>query len=216
MRKVIYAMSVSLDGFIEDTNSDLSWSFPDEELHKHFNDLESTIDIHLYGRGLYENMVAYWPTADENPSAPEHEIEYARIWKSMPKIVFSRTLDQVGWNSRLVRRNIAVEINKLIAQPGKDMSVGGANLAATFMRLGLIDEYRLYVHPVVLGGGKPMFGPLHDKLDLQLVETRRFGSGVVLLRYQRADERHRQDGFNGWKSSLAHQHVPGRFYSRPK
>jgi dihydrofolate reductase len=195
MRKVMYAMSVSLDGFIEAANGDLSWSFPDEELHKHFNDLESTIDIHLYGRGLYENMAAYWPTADENPSAPKNEIEYARIWRNMPKIVFSKTLDQVGWNSRLVKGNIAEEVTKLKEQPaakdqpGKYLSVGGAELASSFMRLGLIDEYRLYVHPIVLGGGKPMFRPLHDKINLQLVETRTFGSGVVLLRYQRADER---------------------------
>ncbi len=89
MRKVIYAMSVSLDGFIEAMNGDLRWSFPDEELHKHFNDRESAIDIHLYGRRLYENMAAYWPTADENPLAPKHEIEYARIWRNKPKIVFS-------------------------------------------------------------------------------------------------------------------------------
>ena len=189
MRKVIYAMSVSLDGFIEATNGDLSWSFPDEELHKHFNDLESTIDTHLYGRRLYENMAAYWPTADENPSAPKHEIEYARIWKNMPKIVFSKTLDQVGWNSRLVRGNIAEEVNKLKEQPGRDMSIGGAEIASTFTQLGLIDEYWLYVHPVVLGGGKPMFRQLHDKINLQLVEIRIFGSGVVLLRYQRAEER---------------------------
>ena len=189
MRKVIYAMSVSLDGFIEAVNGDLSWSFIDEELHKHFNDLESTIDIHLYGRRLYEIMAAYWPTADENPSAVKVEIEYARIWKDMPKVVFSQTLDQVGWNSRLVRGDIAGEVNKLKAQPGKDMSIGGAEIAATFMQLGLIDEYWLYVHPVVLGGGKPVFRQLPDRISLQLVETRRFGSGVVLLRYQRADER---------------------------
>jgi dihydrofolate reductase len=181
-------MSVSLDGFIEDRNGDLNWSYPDEDLHKHFNDLESTIDLHLYGRRLYENMAAYWPTADENPSAPRVEIEYARIWKRMPKIVFSKTIDQVGWNSRLVRGDIAEEVNRLKEQSGKDMSVGGAELASSFMKLGLIDEYWLYLHPVVLGGGKPMFRPLHIKINLLLVETRRFGSGVVLLRYQLADE----------------------------
>jgi dihydrofolate reductase len=188
MRKVIYAMSVSLDGFIEAADGDLSWSFPDEELHQHFNDLESTIDVHLYGRRLYENMAAFWPAADENPSAPQYEIEYARIWRNMPKIVFSKTLDQVGWNSRLVRGNIAEEVNKLKEQSGNDLSVGGAGLASSFMQLGLIDEYRLYIHPVVLGGGKPMFRPLQDQINLRLVETRTFGSGVVLLRYQRADE----------------------------
>jgi dihydrofolate reductase len=182
MRKVIYAMSVSLDGFIETPDGDLSWSFPDEELYKHFNDRESTIDNYLYGRRLYENMVAFWPTADENPSAPKFEIEYARIWKSKKKIVFSNTLTQVGWNAQLFRGDIAEEINKLKAQPGKDMSVGGANLASTFMQLGLIDEYCLYIHPVILGDGKPRFPRLRDQINLELVETRMFGSGVVLLR----------------------------------
>jgi dihydrofolate reductase len=189
MGKVMYAMSVSLDGFIEAANGDLSWSYPDEELHEHFNDREAMIDTYLYGRRLYENMAAFWPTADENPSAPQYEVEYARIWKSKPKIVFSTTLDQVGWNSRLVSGNIVEQVNRLKEQPGKDMSVGGAELASSFMRLGLIDEYSLYIHPVVLGGGRPMFGPLPDKINLQLVETRTFGSGVVLLRYQQADER---------------------------
>jgi dihydrofolate reductase len=194
MRKVIYAMSVSLDGFIEATNGDLRWSDPDEELHKHFNDWEAMIDIHLYGRRLYENMAAYWPTAGENPSAPKVEVEYARIWKEMKKIVFSKTLKKVGWNSQLVSENITEEVNRLKAQPGKDMSVGGAGLASTFMQLGLIDEYCLYVHPIILGGGKPMFPHLRDKINLQLVETRTFGSGVVLSRYRHADKR------PGWPS----------------
>jgi dihydrofolate reductase len=188
MGKVMYAMSVSLDGFIEAPNGDIGLSAPDEELHKHFNDLESTIDTQLYGRRLYENMAAYWPTADENPSAPEHVLEYARIWRNMPKIVFSMTLDKVAWNSRLVRGSIAEEVKKLKAQPDKYMSIGGAEIASAFMQLGLIDEYRLYFHPVILGGGKPMFRPLHDKINLQLVETRTFGSGVVLLRYQVVDK----------------------------
>jgi dihydrofolate reductase len=152
MRKVFYAMSVSLDGFIEAVGGDLSWSFPDEELHQYFNHQEARIDTYLYGRGLYENMSAFWPTADENPSAPQQEIEYARIWKSKPKIVFSKTLDQVG-------------------------------------QLGLIDEFRLFFHPVILGGGKPMFQALHDKINLKLIETRTFISGVLLLRYQLAEQK---------------------------
>jgi dihydrofolate reductase len=184
MRKVIYAMSVSLDGFIAATDGDLRWSYPDEELHQHFNDQERLIDLHLYGRGLYENMASYWPTADENPSAPQVEREYARLWKTMQKIVFSTSLIKVGWNSQLVRGDIAGTVKRLKAQPGGDMSVGGAGLAASFMRLGLIDEYRLYLHPLLLGGGKPMFGSLQDKIDLELVETHLFGSGVVLLRYR--------------------------------
>jgi dihydrofolate reductase len=194
MRKVIYAMSVSLDGFIEAPNGDLRWSFPDEELHQHFNDWEKTIDLHLYGRGLYENMAAFWPTADENPSAPQVEIEYARIWKNMKKIVFSKTLKQVGWNSQLVSENIVEEVNRLKAQPGKDMSVGGAGIASTFMQLGLIDEYILFIHPIMLGSGKPMFRYLHDQIRLQFVETHPFGSGVVLLNYQLADMRREDYG----------------------
>ena len=189
MRKVIYAMSVSLDGFIETTQGDLSWSFPDEELHQHFNDLERSIDLHLYGRRLYENMASFWPTADENPSAPEHEKAYAQIWRSMPKIVFSKTLAQVGWNARLVRENIAEEVDRLKEQPGGDISVGGVELASTFTQLSLIDEYWLYLYPVILGGGKPMFGPLREKINFQLVETRQFGGGVVLLKYRRSEGR---------------------------
>jgi dihydrofolate reductase len=187
MRKVIYAMSVSLDGFIEAADGDLSWSYPDEELHKHFNAQEALIGVHLYGRGLYENMSAFWPTAGQNPAEPAVEIEYARIWKSMQKIVFSTTLKKVEWNSQLVSENIAEVVKRLKAQPGKDMSVGGAGLAASFMQLGLIDEYWLYLRPILLGSGKRMFGPLPAKLKVRLVETHLFGSGVVLLRYQRAE-----------------------------
>ena len=185
MRKVMYGMSVSLDGYIESTEGNLDWSLIDEELHQHFNDLESQIDVELYGRVLYETMAAFWPTADEDPSHPPYVVEYARIWKSKPKIVFSTTLDQVGWNSTLVRGNIAEEVGKLKRQPGKYLSVGGPGLASSFMRLGLIDEFWLYYTPVILGGGKPMFPSLKNKIELQLMETKKFGSGVTLLRYQR-------------------------------
>ena len=189
MRKVVYTMSVSLDGFFEAENGDLSWSNPDEALFQHFIERETLIDAHLYGRRLYENMAAFWPTADVNPSATQQVVEYAKIWKNKPKLVFSKTLDQVGWNSRLVRGNIAGEVSELKAQAGQDLTVGGAELAASFMQLGLIDEFWLYVRPVILGSGKPMFRPLRDKINLQLVETRTFRPGVVLLRYQKADER---------------------------
>ena len=182
MRKVIYAMSVSLDGFVEATDGDIGWSAPDEELHRHFNDMEKNIDVHLYGRLMYEIMAGYWPKAAENPTTPKLEIEYARIWKDMKKIVFSRTLKKVDWNSRLVSRNISEEASKLKSQPGNDLSVSGAGIAASFMELGLIDEYRLYVHPIILGGGKPMFPHLREKINLKLVESKRFSSGVVLLR----------------------------------
>ena len=186
MRKIIFVMSVSVDGFIETASGDISWTTPDPELQQHVIDRESAIDTHLYGRRLYETMVAYWPTADENPSAPKFDIEYARIWKKQRIIVFSKTLAHVGGNCQLFRGNISEEIKKLKAQPGKNMFVGGPNLAATFMKLGLIDEYWLYVNPTILGGGKPMFPHSGDRIDLRLIETHRFGSGVVLLKL--ADE----------------------------
>jgi dihydrofolate reductase len=188
MRKVVYCLNVSLDGFIEDSNGSLDWSNPDEELHRFFNEQEREFDVQLYGRRIYENMAAYWTTAHLNPSAPAHEIEYARIWQGIPKLVFSKTLQQVGENARLVSNNIAEEVSALKRESGKDMVVCGAGLAASFMRLDLIDEYRPVVHPVVLGGGKPMFPALDKIISLRLIETRRFGSGVVLLRYQRADQ----------------------------
>jgi dihydrofolate reductase len=188
VRKVIYCLNMSLDGFIEDSNGSLDWSSPDEELYRFFNEREREFGLQLYGRKIYENMAGHWTTAHTNPSAPAHEIEYARIWQSIPKIVFSKTLEQVGENARLVRDNIAEEVRALKAQPGKDMVVCCAGLAASFMQLDLIDEYCPVVHPVVLGGGKPMFPALDKLINLRLIETRRFGSGVVLLRYERTDQ----------------------------
>ncbi len=185
MRRILFYMSVSVDGFIEDKNGDFSWADPDIELHQHFNDRESTVDTHLYGRRLYELMTAFWPTADQDPSQPAVVLEYARIWRSKKKFVFSRTLKQAGWGFEIVKGDIADTVGRMKTQPGLDMSVGGPDLAATFMRLGLIDEVGLYIHPVIVGGGKPMFPELRDKVNLKLVETRTFKSGVVLLNYKK-------------------------------
>ena len=185
MRKVIYAMSVSLDGFIESVDGDISWTTPDTQLDQHIIERERSIGVYLNGRRIYELMSAFWPTADQNPLASEFEIEYARIWRDKPKLVFSKTLTQVGWNARLVRGDIAAEVNRLKEQPGGDLEVSGAGLGAAFMQLGLIDEYWLYIRPIILGGGKPMLAPLRDRsIPLQLVETRPFDHGVVLLKYQ--------------------------------
>src|SRR5258708_30161036 len=152
-------MSVSLDGFFEAANGDLSWSNTDEELFQHFIEREALCDTHLYGRRLYENMAAFWPTADENPSAPKQVVEYAKIWKNIPNIVFSQTLDQVGWNSRLVRGNIADEVKKLKAQPGQDLIVGGAELASSFTQLCLIDRVLPHAQPLNFRGVKPISLP---------------------------------------------------------
>jgi dihydrofolate reductase len=184
MRRLIYSMGVSLDGFIAGPGGEIDWSAPDEELHRFHNEQTREIGAHLCGRRLYEVMV-YWETADENPSLPEHELEFAGIWKRLPKIVFSKTLDKVQGNARLATDGIAEEVAKLKEQPGKDLAVGGAGLAATFFELGLVDECRLFVSPVLLGGGTPFFPALEARINLELVETQTFGSRVVYLRYRR-------------------------------
>jgi dihydrofolate reductase len=178
---------VSLDGFVEGPNRNLDWVIVDEELHSFINDQEREIDTYLFGRRMYEVMT-YWETAEADPSNPEYVLEFARIWKRILKIVFSKTLEQVQGNARLVRGNIVEEIAQLKAQPGKDMSIGGAHIASTLIQLGMIDEYRLFAHPVVLGGGTPMFPVSDAKINLRLVETHTFHSGVVLLRYQPAGQ----------------------------
>jgi dihydrofolate reductase len=183
MRKVIYSMGVSLDGFIAGPGGEIDWSAPDEELHRFHNEQTREMGAHLLGRRLYEEM-AYWETADD-PSARDYELEFARIWKDTPKIVFSKTLEKVEGNARLVRGSVAEEVARLKEQPGNDLSVGGAGLASTFTKLDLIDEYRPFVSPVVLGGGTPYFPALDERINLELVETQTFGSRVVYLRYRR-------------------------------
>lgn len=184
MRKIIYSMMVSLDGMIAGPKGERDWAIIDRELHEYANHQEHSVDTHLYGRRTWEVMAGHWPTADTDPASSDVEVEYGRLWKQMQFIVFSRTLQQVEGNARLVREVRVDEIKALKEQPGKDMTIGGAELAATFMRLGLIDEYHLYVHPAVLGGGTPMFPALDQPLHLELVQARIFGSGVVHLRYR--------------------------------
>ena len=184
MGRLVYSMSVSLDGFVETPSRSLDWVLVDEELHSFFNDEAREMSAFLYGRRLYQAMVDYWPTAETDPSATPAMLEFARIWKYKPKIVFSGTLERVEWNSRLVRDDAAEEVARLKAQPGFDMDVGGPTTAATLMRVGLIDEYRLFVHPVILGAGTPFFPALEGRVALKLLETRTFGSGVVYLRYE--------------------------------
>jgi dihydrofolate reductase len=185
MRQVIYSMGVSLDGFIAGPNGEIDWSAPDEELHRFHNQQTRELGAHFCGRRLYEEML-YWETADQNPSAAEHELEFARIWQELPKVVFSSTLQQVEGNARLATESVAEEVARLKREPGKDLAVGGAGLAAACAQLGLIDEYRLFVSPVVLGGGTRFFPALDERIELELVETRTFGSRVIYARYRRA------------------------------
>ena len=184
MRKIIWMMSVSLDGFMEGPDRELDWHLVDDELHRHFNEQLGAMGAFLGGRVTHELMAAYWPTADDDPACGEVEAEFARIWREKPKIVYSRTLERADWNTTVVREVVPEEVLALKAEPGGDLVVGGADLGGTFMRLGLIDEYRLYVHPVAIGRGKPMFPPSDARTPLRLAETRTFGNGVVLLRYE--------------------------------
>jgi dihydrofolate reductase len=184
MRRVIYSMTVSLDGYIADPGGEIDWSAPDEELHQFHNDRVRELAAHFLGRRLYEVM-RYWDSAD--PDWGSVEREFAAIWQALPRIVFSTTLDAVEGGARLATNGIADEVAALRAQPGEgDIGVGGAGLAADFIRLGLVDEYQLFVSPVVLGGGTPFFPPLDERLELELVESRTFASRVQYLRYTRA------------------------------
>jgi dihydrofolate reductase len=178
---------VSLDGFTAGPDGRFDWTDPDEELHRFHNKQVRELGAHILGRRLYETMVVWETYEEDNPSAPEHELEFARIWKEIPKIVFSTTLERVEGKSRLVRNRVGDEVARLKEEPGKDLAVGGPGLASSLIQLGLVDEYRLFVHPVVVGGGTPFFPSLDGRIGLQLVETRTFGSQVVYLRYRQVE-----------------------------
>jgi dihydrofolate reductase len=186
MGKLIYLMNVSLDGYVETPDHSLDWTMVDEELHTWFNDHTREVDASLYGRRMYELMAAYWPTAESDPSATPAMLEYARIWAATPRIVFSSTLDAVDFNSRLVRGDVGEELARLRAEFDGDLEVSGPTLASAFIRRGLVDEYRLVVHPVILGAGTPFFPRLETPIRLRLTETRRFESGVVYTGYAAA------------------------------
>lgn len=183
MGKLIYSMNVSLDGFVETPDHGLDWATVDDELHTWFNDQLRTLDGSLYGRRMYELMAEYWPTGEDDPSATDAMLEFARIWKPMPKIVFSSSLEQVQHNSRLVRGDVGAVLEDLRQEFDGDLDVGGPNLAGQFVRRGLVDEYRLVIHPVVLGAGTPFWPEVDAPVRLRLVETRAFASGAELLTY---------------------------------
>ena len=183
MGKLVYLMNVSLDGYVETLDHSLDWMPVNEEVHRWFGDRSRETDAFLYGRRLYEVMNAYWPTAESDPTATDYTIDYARVWNATPKIVFSTSLARVEGNSRLVSGDVGDVLARLRAEFPGELSVAGPTLAAEFIRRGLIDEYRLVVHPVVLGAGLPFFPGLDTPVDLRLTETRRFASGAIYLRY---------------------------------
>jgi dihydrofolate reductase len=183
-RKVSYAMGVSLDGYIACPDGSIDWTGPDEELHRFHNERAREMDVHLYGRRMYEAM-RFWETAAENPAMADHELEFAEIWQRTPRLVFSTTLASAEGGARLVRGDVGAEVARLKAEPGGVIGVGGAGLAASLIALDLIDEFGLFVYPVVLGGGTPYFPAREAPLELRPAEVRPFGSGVVYLRYER-------------------------------
>jgi dihydrofolate reductase len=184
MRSVTYSMSVSLDGYIVGPDGDFDWTAPDEEVFRFVTDEIREVGVHLLGRRLYETML-YWETADQDPSLDDSMLEWAAIWKPLPKVVFSTTLSAVQSNARLASGGLAEEIERLRAEPGEgDIAIGGATLAAEAAALGLIDEYRARVYPVLVGGGISFFPQPERRVDLELVETRTFSSRVVYLRYR--------------------------------
>jgi dihydrofolate reductase len=187
MRKVILMMSLSLDGFMEGPNREIDWHLVDDELHRHLNDELRTMGAFLSGRVTYELMADVWPTADSDPESTPPMVDFAGIWRDMPKVVYSRSLERADWNTTIVRDVVVEEVLELKAQPGGDLALGGADLAAAFIRHDLVDEYRLYIHPVLIGRGKRLFREYDDAIPLRLAETRSFGNGVVLLRYQRPE-----------------------------
>jgi dihydrofolate reductase len=184
MRSVTYSMSVSLDGYVVGPDGSPDWTEPDEEVFRLATDEVREVGVHLLGRRLYETML-YWETADQNPSLDYSTREFAAIWKALPKVVFSTTLSEVQGNARLASGGLTQEIERLRAEAGEgDIAIGGATLAAEAAALGLIDEYRARVYPVLLGGGIPFFARRERRVDLDLIETRTFSSRVVYLRYR--------------------------------
>ncbi len=186
MRGVTYSMGVSLDGYIVGPDGGFDWTAPDEEVFRFVTDEVRGVGVHLLGRRLYETML-YWETADQGPPLEGSMLEWAAIWKAVPKVVFSTTLSAVQGNARLASGGLAEEIERLRAEPGKgNIAIGGAALAAEAADLGLIDEYRARIYPVLVGGGVPFFPRRERRVDLELVETRTFSSRVVYLRYRAA------------------------------
>jgi dihydrofolate reductase len=185
VRKLVFGMNVTLDGYIAAPGDDIGWAGPPgDELFGWWLDRERANEVSLYGRKLWELMSSYWPTADQQPGVTPARAAYARNWRDTPKVVFSSTIDEVGGNSRLVTGDAVTEITRLRAEDGGPMGIAGATLAGAAMRAGLIDEYLVVTHPVLVGGGTPFFTALDSWVSLDLVETRTFPGGELLTRYE--------------------------------
>jgi dihydrofolate reductase len=186
MKKLIYWVHTSIDGFIVGPNDEFDWAQMAPELSDYGFELHDRVDTFLYGRLVWEMMSGYWPNAEEFDD-DEHTRRFAPIWRATDKVVFSRTLASAGYGARVMGKDLAADIAELKAQPGKDLLLnGGSNLASALTGLGLIDEYQIVVHPAVLGGGKPLFFQPKGILEFKLIGSRTFDERTVLLRYERA------------------------------
>lgn len=185
MGKLIYSMNVSLDGYVETPDHSLDWTNVIEEVHRWFNERTRQADVLVYGRRLYEVM-SFWSTAESDPELPDFMLDFARIWNSKPKLVFSSTLTEVGPNCRLIRGDPVDELTRIRDEFSGDLDIGGPTLARAFLERGLIDRYDLVVHSVVLGAGTPFFPKLDAPLRLRLTETHTFANGAVHLGYEPA------------------------------
>lgn len=189
MRKLVLFLHSSLDGFVEgpDGDMDIGWISYDSEMETYAGKVLSTADTVIWGRGTYQMMHDYWPSVLSNPSASQYELNHAEWIEKTTKIVFSTTLDDVGWNNtRLVKKNVAEEINHLKQQSGKDMVIiGSPRFAHYLMSLDLIDEYKITVSPILVGGGLPLFQGVREKSNLKLIENQTFNSGALGLTYQK-------------------------------
>ncbi|MFI8363645.1 dihydrofolate reductase family protein [Streptomyces sp. NPDC085612] len=184
MRSVTYAMNISMDGYIVGPDGGFDWSEPDETVFRFWIEETRQLGVHLLGRRLYETML-YWETAAEDPPRDEATRAWISVWNPLPKVVFSRTLSEVRGAARLASGGLAEEIERLRAEPGEgDIAIGGADLAAQAAELGLIDEYRAVVYPVLVGGGRPFFPQHERRVDLELVETRTFSSKFLYVRHR--------------------------------
>jgi dihydrofolate reductase len=180
MRNLIAAINMTLDGFCDHTAM-----IADEELHQHYNELLRNAGAIIYGRITYQLMESYWPTVVKNPTGNKPMDEFAVLIQDIPKIVFSRTLNNVEWkNAKLAKREVKDEVLELKQQPGKDIFVGSPSLIVALMKLNLIDEYQLCVHPVIVGNGLPLFKEINDRIILKLLKTKILSSGSITLYYE--------------------------------
>ncbi len=186
MRKVVLLMHSSLDGFVAGPNGEMNWIKVDEELFEPVGKITDEADTALYGRITYQMMENYWPTAADQPSATKHDIQHAKWVNKALKIVFSRTMKHSSWfNTKIVSENISEEINELKKLPGKNLlMIGSPGLTQTFLQLQLIDEYYIYLNPIILDKGIPLFKNVGDRINLNLLDVMRFKSGVIGLHYE--------------------------------